>query len=85
MMNDIDDKIRHALNAEDQKILDQFGDDPGVFGMVIDSFKGSQWWFTTGPVDLWLSCLRSHGVLYTQLLLCRRPADEPVLGYRNPH
>ena len=44
----IDEKIRQALNAEDQKILDQFGDDPGLVGMVANSFKGSQWWFTTG-------------------------------------
>jgi len=47
-MNDIDEKIRQALDSEDQKILDQFGADPGPVGMVLDSFKGNQWWFTTG-------------------------------------
>ena len=47
-MNDIDEKIRQALNAEDQKILDQFGDEPGLVGMVANSFRGSQWWFTAG-------------------------------------
>ena len=47
-MNDIDERIRHALNSEDQKILDQFGADPGPIGLVLDTFKGSQWWFATG-------------------------------------
>ena len=47
-MNDIDEKIRKALNKEDQKILDQFGAEPGPIGMVLDTFKGNQWWFTLG-------------------------------------
>jgi hypothetical protein len=47
-MNDIDEKIRKALNAEDQKILDQFGAEPGPIGLVLETFKGSQWWFTAG-------------------------------------
>lgn len=47
-MNDIDEKIRQALDSEDQKILDQFGADPGPIGLVLDSFRGSQWWFATG-------------------------------------
>lgn len=50
-MNDIDEKIRRALNAEDQKILDQFGAEPGPIGMVLETFKGNQRWFTTG---IWL-------------------------------
>ena len=47
-MNDIDEKIRKALNSEDQKILDQFGAEPGPIGIVLDTFKGNQWWFTLG-------------------------------------
>jgi len=43
-MNDIDEKIRKALNAEDQKILDDFGEDLGPLDMVVQSFKGKQWW-----------------------------------------
>ena len=59
-MNEIDEKIRHALNAEDQKILDQFGDDPGPIGMVVDTFKGSQWWFTTG---IWIFGFAAFGFM----------------------
>ena len=47
-MNEIDKKIRLALNAEDQKILDKFGDEHGIITMVADSFKGKQWWFAVG-------------------------------------
>lgn len=58
--DNIDEKIRQALNAEDQKILDQFGDDPGLVGMVANSFKGSQWWFTAG---IWAFGLLAFGVM----------------------
>ena len=60
MMNDIDEKIRHALNAEDQKILDQFGEEPGPLGFVADTFKGSQWWFTTA---LWIGGFAAFAVM----------------------
>lgn len=50
-MNDIDEKIKRALNAEDQKILDQFGTDPGPLEMTLATFRGSQWWFSAG---IWL-------------------------------
>ena len=43
-MNDIDEKIRRALNAEDQKILDEYADDLGPLDMVAMSFKGKQRW-----------------------------------------
>jgi len=64
-MNEIDEKIRQALNAEDQKILDQFGDEPGLVGMVANSFKGSQWWFTTG---MWVFGLLAFALLVYCLL-----------------
>lgn len=50
-MNEIDEKIRQALNAEDQKILDQFGGDPGPLDLVMQSFRSNQWWFIAG---IWL-------------------------------
>jgi hypothetical protein len=50
-MTDIDDKIREALNADDQKVLDQFGSDPGPISMMLDTFRGKQWWFT---VAIWI-------------------------------
>ena len=59
-MNEIDEKIRQALNAEDQKVLDQFGDEPGLVGMVTGSFKGNQWWFTAG---MWISGLLAFAVM----------------------
>jgi len=47
-MSDIDEKIRQALNAEDQMVLDQFGDEPGPIGMALETFRGNQWWFSAG-------------------------------------
>ena len=47
-MTDIDKKIQEALNSEDQKILDQFGADPGPVKMALQTFRGGQWWFTAG-------------------------------------
>jgi hypothetical protein len=47
-MNDIDEKIRRALSSADQKVLDQFGAEPGPFDMVMLSFRSSQWWMAAG-------------------------------------
>ena len=72
-MNEIDEKIRQALNDEDQKILDQFGDEPGLFSMVANSFKGGQWWFTTG---MWVFGMLAFAVL-VYCLLNYLSADDP--------
>ena len=62
-MSDIDKKIQQALNHEDQKILDQFGSDPGPIGMALQTFRGGQWWFTAG---IWVFGL----VVFGLLVLC---------------
>ena len=59
-MTNIDDKIREALNAEDQKILDQFGNDPGPISMMLDTFQGSQWWFTAA---IWIFGLSAFALM----------------------
>ncbi len=38
-MNDIDDKIRQALSAEDQKLINEISDDPSLFELISLSFK----------------------------------------------
>ena len=50
-MNDIDDNISQALNAENQKILDQFGAEPGPIKMALATFRGNQWWLRSTCVS----------------------------------
>lgn len=45
-MNDIDEKIRHALSAEDQKLLEEIDDEAGLFDMMAMSFQGKLAWIT---------------------------------------
>ena len=45
-MSDIDEKIRNALAAEDQKAIDEIDDGAGVFELVGLTFKGKQAWVT---------------------------------------
>lgn len=39
-MSDIDDKILEALNAEDKEVMDSYGEEPGLFGLIAESFRG---------------------------------------------
>ncbi len=39
-MSDIDDKILEALNAEDKEVMDSYGEELGLFGLVAESFRG---------------------------------------------
>lgn len=45
-MSDIDEKIRNALAAEDQKAIDEIDDGAGLFELVGLTFKGKQAWVT---------------------------------------
>ena len=38
-MTRIDDQIREALSEDDRKLLDQFGDEPGMFELIGASFR----------------------------------------------
>ena len=39
-MNDIDDKILEALGAEDKEIMANYNKELGLFGLMVESFKG---------------------------------------------
>ncbi len=45
-MNDIDEKIRQALAAEDQKAIDEIDDGAGLFELIGLTFKGKQAWIS---------------------------------------
>jgi fucose 4-O-acetylase-like acetyltransferase len=40
IMNDIDEKTLEALNNEDKKVMDSFGEEPGLFDLIAESFRG---------------------------------------------
>ena len=39
-MNTIDDKILEALNSEDKEVMDSYGKEIGLIGLVAESFRG---------------------------------------------
>lgn len=45
-MNNIDEQIRNALDAEDRKAIDEIDDGAGLFEMMSLTFKGKQAWIT---------------------------------------
>tara|TARA_R110002073_G_scaffold140338_3_gene291216 strand:- start:373 stop:750 length:378 start_codon:yes stop_codon:yes gene_type:complete len=45
-MSDIDEQIRNALAAEDQKAIDEIDDGAGLFELIGLSFKGKQAWLS---------------------------------------
>lgn len=45
-MNDIDEEIKKALSKEDQKALDEIGNEAGLFEVIGLSFSGRQAWLT---------------------------------------
>mgnify|MGYP003691453077 FL=1 len=45
-MSDIDEKIRNALVAEDQKAIDEIDDGAGLFELIGLTFKGKLAWMT---------------------------------------
>ena len=45
-MNNIDAKIRRALEATDTDLVDEFDGDQSMMAMVFDTFRGTQKWLT---------------------------------------
>ena len=45
-MNNIDAKIRRALEATDTDLADEFDGDQSMMEMVFDTFRGTQKWLT---------------------------------------
>jgi len=39
-MKDLDDKIRSALRNEDAELFDEFSEEPSIFELVIETFRG---------------------------------------------
>lgn len=45
-MNELDKKIREALRREDAELFDDYGAEPSIFEMMLETFRGKQWWLT---------------------------------------
>ncbi len=45
-MSDLDDKIREALRKEDAELFEEFGGEPSMYEMVMETFRGRYRWMT---------------------------------------
>lgn len=45
-MNDLDRKIREALRKEDAELFEELGDEPSLFDMAMEIFRGRNRWLT---------------------------------------
>ena len=43
-MKELDDKIRAALRQEDAEVFDDWGGEPSMFTLVMDTFRGRHKW-----------------------------------------
>ena len=43
-MNDLDNKIREALSAQDAELFEEFGGEQGLMEMIVDTFRGQRRW-----------------------------------------
>jgi len=43
-MKDIDDKIREALRKEDSELLEHYREEPAIYEMVMETFRGRFRW-----------------------------------------
>ncbi len=46
-LRDIDIRIREVLGTEDVKLVESVAGEPGIFEMVVDSFRGKTGWLVT--------------------------------------
>ena len=51
-MKELDDKIREALRKEDAEVFDDWGGEPSMFTLVMDTFRGRHKWLVLLTV-LW--------------------------------
>jgi hypothetical protein len=49
-MNDIDDKILAAIQAETEQSLEEYQEELGLFGLIGESFKGAFKWVVIGAI-----------------------------------
>jgi uncharacterized membrane protein YciS (DUF1049 family) len=64
-MKDIDDKIREALRKEDSELLEHYRQEPAIYEMVMETFRGRFRWlnvlvFTWSLVTVGLLCLLGY-------------------------
>ena len=43
-MNELDDKIRQALQKEDAELFAEFGGEPSMYEMIMETFRGRHRW-----------------------------------------
>ena len=61
-MNDLDKKIRDALRKEDAELFAEFGEEPSLFEMAMEVFRGRNRWLTILAV-FWGIAFMALGVL----------------------
>ncbi len=45
-MSELDDRIRQALRDEDAELLAEFGEEPSIFEMLMETLRGRHRWLT---------------------------------------
>lgn len=70
-MNDIDNKIQEALDAEDRDLLDQFGEQ-GLIAQSLSVFQGRQGWIA--GIALFAGAILFAGALYSGWRFFTAPA-----------
>ncbi len=43
-MNELDNKIREALSAQDAELFEEYGGEQGLMEMILDTFRGQRRW-----------------------------------------
>ena len=56
-MNELDKKIKEALRKEDAELFDEIGDEPSLFEMCMESFRGRNRWMAVHTTILGTSLL----------------------------
>jgi uncharacterized membrane protein YciS (DUF1049 family) len=64
-MKDIDDKIREALRKEDSELWEHYREEPAIYEIVMETFRGRFRWlnvlaFTGSIIILGLLCLLAY-------------------------
>lgn len=58
-MSELDSKIREALQKEDAELFQEVGEEPGIFEMLIETFRGRHRWLNMVAAALTLLFLAS--------------------------
>ncbi|MEE9130653.1 MAG: DUF6768 family protein [Phycisphaerales bacterium] len=74
-MNNIDAKIRRALEATDADLADEFDGDQSMMEMVFDTFRGTQKWLTFLAIFWGLAFMAGSVFGIIQLFKAQEPRE----------